>query len=211
MKRKQEEEEEEESKRPKRKREDRVAQKGIFITNIVSVSKCDHAFVLQDVVLGLKGKFGSVFPAVVSSNRNNHTSFNIFRTGSCINTGSKSKANSILSMILLESYLSRLYHQYTRLGRWKIINIVASMNLGYRISMDKINIWYSHINGPVRDGVFEGFSIKIEDLHVSFTVFVKGQVNCTGLHSLEQIPIVEERAHLLFWKCRQEEGEEEEE
>jgi TATA-box binding protein (TBP) (component of TFIID and TFIIIB) len=176
--------------------------KEVFITNIVSVSKCDHPFVLQEVVFLLKGKYGNVFPAVVSLCRNTGTSFNIFRTGSIINTGSDSKPISILSMVLLESYLSRVYRQYIRFHRWKVINIVVSMVLGFEIDMDAVNFFYSHINGTWRPSIFQGFSIRSDDLHVSFTVFKDSSVNVTGLRSLEQIPLVQERAYRLFYKCR---------
>ena len=178
------------------------AQNGVFITNIVSASKCSHPFVLQDVVFLLKGKYGDVFPAVVSMSRNTGTSFNIFRTGSIINTGSNSKARSILSMVLLESYLSRVYQVYVRFTKWKVINIVVSMNLGVEIDMDAVNCFYSHINGPWRPDIFPGCSVKSNDLHVSFTIFKDSACNVTGLGDVEQIPLVAERAHRLFYRCR---------
>lgn len=176
--------------------------KEVFVTNIVSVSKCDHPFVLQEVVFLLKGKYGNVFPAVVSLCRNTGTSFNIFRTGSIINTGSNSKAISVLSMVLLESYLSRVYHKYIRFHKWKVINIVVSMVLGFEIDMDAVNFFYSHISGVWRPTIFQGFSLRSDDLHVSFTIFKDSSVNVTGLRSLDQIPLVQERAYRLFYKCR---------
>jgi len=185
--------------------------KKIFITNIVSVSKCDRLLPLRFLALGLYGKFGHAFPAVVSRQRNTRTSFEMFHDGAVINCAARSKAQSLLALALYESAISSIFRQVLPVGYHKITNIVLACRVGHKINMDKLNTFYGSFGSWYRPTVFPGFALKQPDLGVSFIVFKGGNVNITGLKRLSQIPIVYERIQKLVVRCRYLPGEDDEE
>lgn len=180
--------------------------KDVYVTNIVSKSKNKpiekKPIDMTMLTLSIYGKLGKIFPATQSKQRNTHSSFATFHTGSLINTGSKSEARSLLAITLYEYATCNTFSKYIRILDWTVNNIVVSCSLGYELDMDKMNNWYGSINGGWRPDLFPGFTLKQDDLNVSFVVFVHGEVNITGLRSLDQIPIVEKRAHDLLYRCK---------
>lgn len=168
----------------------------------VSTSKCDRPVRLNDIVLGVHGKYGDVFPAAISKQRNTKTTLCTFNTGSVINTGSRSKAESLLAITLLEQYYTRLYNRHIRILDWNVTNVVLSCNLGYAIDMDKVDMYYSSLSGFWRSSTFPGFALKQIEMGVTFIVFAEGGVNCTGCKDLSQIDAIYKRAQDLLYRCR---------
>jgi len=179
------------------------------ITNIVSLStlrgsRPGETLELNILCKAIHGKFGKVFPAVVSRLRELQLTLSCFGTRVIVCTGARTREDSIVAHNMAAHAASKHLHRHYQATNFRVTNIVTSTALGYRLDMHSIDVHFAANGWTWRPIVFSGMKVEHRFrvngvlFKATFIVFANGNINVTGLRKESHIPIVEAEMHRLF-------------
>jgi transcription initiation factor TFIID TATA-box-binding protein len=159
----------------------------IRIENVVATATLDQKIDLDAVVKGNPGVGydPATFPGLVYKIKRPRTSILIFRTGKMVCTGAKSskEANKAIKKVVKEMKKSGII--IPGKPKTKIVNIVASGNLGGLIDLEKSA--YSLGRTMYEPEQFPGLIYRVDNPKVVFLIFASGKIVCTGATKEEDV------------------------
>jgi transcription initiation factor TFIID TATA-box-binding protein len=159
----------------------------IKIENVVATATLDQKLDLDAIIRGNPGvKYDpKTFPGLVYKIKRPRTSILIFRTGKMVCTGAKSskEANKAIKKVVKEMKKSGIII----LGKpkTKIVNIVASGNLGGLIDLERSA--FSLGRTMYEPEQFPGLIYRVGNPKVVFLIFASGKIVCTGATKEEDV------------------------
>jgi transcription initiation factor TFIID TATA-box-binding protein len=159
----------------------------IRIENVVASATLDQKINLDSVVKGNPGVEydPKTFPGLVYKIKRPKTSILIFRTGKMVCTGAKSskEANKAVKKVVREMKKSGII--IPGKPKTKIVNIVASGNLGGLIDLERCA--YSLGRTMYEPEQFPGLIYRVDSPKVVFLIFASGKIVCTGARKEEDV------------------------
>jgi transcription initiation factor TFIID TATA-box-binding protein len=159
----------------------------IRIENVVASATLDQKINLDSVVKGNPGVEydPKTFPGLVYKIKRPKTSILIFRTGKMVCTGAKSskEANKAVKKVVREMKKSGII--IPGKPKTKIVNIVASGNLGGLIDLERSA--YSLGRTMYEPEQFPGLIYRVDSPKVVFLIFASGKIVCTGARKEEDV------------------------
>jgi transcription initiation factor TFIID TATA-box-binding protein len=159
----------------------------IRIENVVATATLDQKIDLDAVVKGNPGVGydPATFPGLVYKIKRPRTSILIFRTGKMVCTGAKSskEANKAIKKVVKEMKKSGII--IPGKPKTKIVNMVASGNLGGLIDLEKSA--YSLGRTMYEPEQFPGLIYRVDNPKVVFLIFASGKIVCTGATKEEDV------------------------
>lgn len=157
------------------------------IENIVATVSIDQSIDLEylDKVLPNVDYDPDQFPGLVFRLDTPKVTALIFRSGRMVVTGAKSTADLIRSVKKIVRVLMRHNMQITSRPRIQIQNIVASVNLGAEVLLEKVAFLLE--NTMYEPEQFPGLIYRMEEPHVVLLIFSSGKMVVTGAKSEDEV------------------------
>lgn len=176
----------------------------LTIQNVVCNCTTDASLNIVYIVEALHGRFDSqVFPACVSSCRQNNIKISIFSSGQVIIAGAKGYYQALEAAYLVIDRIRQDFGMHLKLYNFAVKNIVCSTGLGFNINLPLLNA----VKGSVcsyEPESFAGLAYEITETDskgvlwkVSAVVFSSGSVVVTGIKDPVQIRIITERLKIF--------------
>lgn len=167
----------------------------IRIENVVASATLDQKIDLNAVVKGNPGVEydPNTFPGLIFKIKRPRTSILIFGTGKMVCTGAKSskEANKAIKKVVREMKKSGII--IPGKPRTKIVNMVASGNLGGLIDLERSA--YALGRTMYEPEQFPGLIYRVSDPKVVFLIFASGKIVCTGATKEDDVYIAVENLH----------------
>jgi transcription initiation factor TFIID TATA-box-binding protein len=167
----------------------------IRIENVVASATLDQKIDLNAVVKGNPGVEydPNTFPGLIFKIKRPRTSILIFGTGKMVCTGAKSskEANKAIKKVVREMKKSGII--IPGKPRTKIVNMVASGNLGGLIDLERSA--YALGRTMYEPEQFPGLIYRVNDPKVVFLIFASGKIVCTGATKEDDVYIAVENLH----------------
>jgi transcription initiation factor TFIID TATA-box-binding protein len=167
----------------------------IRIENVVASATLDQKIDLNAVVKGNPGVEydPNTFPGLIFKIKRPRTSILIFGTGKMVCTGAKSskEANKAIKKVVREMKKSGII--IPGKPRTKIVNMVASGNLGGLIDLERSA--YALGRTMYEPEQFPGLIYRVSDPKVVFLIFASGKIVCTGATKEGDVYIAVENLH----------------
>jgi len=159
----------------------------VKIENIVATVSIEQSIDLEylDKVLPNVDYDPDQFPGLVFRLDTPKVTALIFRSGRMVVTGAKSTADLIRSVKKIVRVLMRYNMQITSRPRIQIQNIVASVNLGAEVLLEKVAFLLE--NTMYEPEQFPGLIYRMEDPHVVLLIFSSGKMVVTGAKSEDEV------------------------
>jgi transcription initiation factor TFIID TATA-box-binding protein len=167
----------------------------IRIENVVASATLDQKIDLNAVVKGNPGVEydPNTFPGLIFKIKRPRTSILIFGTGKMVCTGAKSskEANKAIKKVVREMKKSGII--IPGKPRTKIVNMVASGNLGGLIDLERSA--YALGRTMYEPEQFPGLIYRVSDPKVVFLIFASGKIVCTGATKEDDVYIAVKNLH----------------
>jgi len=152
----------------------------IKIENVVASATLNQKVDLNAVVKGYPGVEyrPKQFPGLVFRLKRPKTATLIFNSGKMVCTGAKSEKESRRAVMTVVKELKKSGIVIIRKPDLKVVNIVASVNLGGMIDLEKAA--YSLGKTMYEPEQFPGLIYRMDEPKVVILVFASGKLVCTG-------------------------------
>jgi transcription initiation factor TFIID TATA-box-binding protein len=159
----------------------------IKIQNVVATATLGQDLNLEAIVRIFPGVQyrPEVFPGLVFRLKKPKTATLLFRTGKMVCTGSKSERQAREVVLTVVDELKRNGIVISGKPDTKIQNIVASVELGGSIDLEKIT--YSMEKTMYEPEQFPGLIYRMNDPKVVILIFSSGNLVCTGAKKEEEV------------------------
>lgn len=126
--------------------------------------------------------------AVVMRIRQPKTTALIFASGKMVCSGAKSEEESLLAARKYARIVKKVGHPLVKLKNFKIINIVASCDVKFSITLDTLAVATGHTPFiSFQPEVYPGLKYRMSDPKVAMLIFRSGKIVITGAKDREEI------------------------
>ncbi|RLJ02716.1 MAG: TATA-box-binding protein [Candidatus Aenigmatarchaeota archaeon] len=152
----------------------------IKIQNVVLSTHVDVVFPLTKIAESYEEAEyePEAFPGLVIRLKDPNITALVFRSGTIVCVGSKTKKEAELGIAKIMKMIKKLGVKVPEKYETKIENIVAVGNLGYDLNLEKLA--FSMEDSEYEPENFPGLICKLSDPKVSFLIFSSGSIVCVG-------------------------------
>jgi transcription initiation factor TFIID TATA-box-binding protein len=172
----------------------------IRIQNVVASASLNHRIDIKAVCKAFpKTEYRpKIFPGLVFRLKRPKTATLIFNSGKMVCTGAKSEKDSIRAVKSIVSRLKKAKIIIRGKPEIKIVNIVASANLGGKVDLYGLYQKYGEGMGGrmmYEPEQFPGLIYRMEEPKAVILIFASGKLVCTGARKEEDIHRAVEKLH----------------
>lgn len=155
------------------------------LQNIVSTANLRCRLNLRDIALKCKNSEYNPkrFAAVIMRIRQPKTTALIFTSGKMVCTGAKSEDQSLEAAKNYSKMIKKVGFDNLSMDEFKIQNIVGSHDVGFRIKLEKLHMFWGSTYAQYEPEIFPGLIFKMREPKVVLLIFASGKIVLTGAKS----------------------------
>lgn len=158
----------------------------VKIVNVVASAALGQKVNLNSIIRSFSsaGYPSKQFPGIVLRLRKPKTAFLIFRTGKIVCVGGRTENEAYEA---IEHFLHSLVKRQiivSKRPKFRVNNIVASVNLGRPVDLTSISTWPKTIYEPEQ---FPALIYRMEHTNIVFLIFSSGRVICLGAKNEDEL------------------------